>query len=168
MVEIEEDVGTHTLSVLTRPNCSMSVLGTAYLFMTILLLVLVVALGFASVGAWPVIIYAVATLIALSLGFQHVLSRSGDYEKLVIGGGQLSIKFNVNGQSKTRELNSHWVRVVMEDMPDGNCRRLALLAHGKEIYFGRHLCDATKHSVGQLLKARLGAGLGKQDIWSER
>jgi uncharacterized membrane protein len=136
----------------------MSWLGSIYLLMLITLCLMVVAIGFSLVGAWPVIIFAIATIICLSLGFQHAWKMSSDYERLTIQDEKLSLEYNEGAQVRRQELNAHWVRVSMDNMPDGNCRRLALLAHGKEISFGRHLCDETKRRVGLLLKVRLGSG----------
>lgn len=158
MVEVSESTAGANLMVRSRPNCSMSWLGTVYLVMLISLCLMVVAIGFTLVGAWPVIIFAIVTIICISLGFQYVWRKSSDYEHLTIQEGKLSIEFNEDGKTSRKELNAYWVRVAMETMPDGNCRRLALCAHGKEIDFGRHLCDETKQRIGQLLKARLGSG----------
>jgi len=141
----------------------MSWLGTVYLIMLISLCLMIVAIGFSLVGAWPVIIFAIATILCLSLGFQHVWKKSSDYEHLTIHDGKLSLEYNERGHVHRKELNAHWVTIAMETMPDGNCRCLVLRAHGKSINFGRHLCDETKHRVGLLLKAKLGSGYYIQD-----
>jgi uncharacterized membrane protein len=164
MVEISESATDAQLTVLTRPNRSMSWLGTVYLIMLISLFLMVVAIGFSLVGAWPVIIFTIATIICLSLGFQHVWKKRSDYERLTIQDGKLSLEYNDGGQVRCQELNAHWVRVSMDNMPDGNCRQLTLLAHGNEISFGRHLCDETKRRVGLLLKVRLGSGFNPHGI----
>ncbi|HQR61069.1 MAG TPA: DUF2244 domain-containing protein, partial [Methylophilaceae bacterium] len=54
MVEIRATTPDAGFSVESRPNCSLSWLGTVYLFAIIALYALVIAMGFALIGAWPV------------------------------------------------------------------------------------------------------------------
>lgn len=162
MLEIEEHIEAHKLSVTARPNCSMSRLGTAYLFLIITLFVMVLAMGFSLIGAWPVMIYAALVLFGLSLGFEHALNRSNDYERLVMEDGNLSIESGVGGKIISHRLHASWVMLVTEMTPDGDCSRLALRLHGNEVDFGRHLCAESRARVARLLKPRLGGGFDRQ------
>lgn len=164
MVEINATTPDAGFFVESRPNASLSRWGTVCLFTIIALCALVIAMGFALIGAWPVILFTLAVLLGLSFGFQYVWHRAGDYERLTVDDGRLCMEASSDGQVRRHEFNAHWVRVVMEQMPDGDCRRLGLCVHGREFDFGRHLCAEKKLEVGQLLKARLGSGFGTPHI----
>lgn len=163
MLDIIEHLPGQQLEVVNRPNCSMSRLGNFYLVLITGLISLVVAMGFAWIGAWPVIAFAITNIFGLSMGFQQVRNRSGDYEKLTLEAGVLTLEFKDDGQIHRKELNAYWVSVWMERLPDGGCKKLTLSAHGREIRFGRHLCETTRLHVGDLLESRLGKGFSENE-----
>jgi uncharacterized membrane protein len=90
MFEIqEESEPADKFKVLIKPNNSISKTGVIYILLILALLSLVVAMSFALIGAWPVIVYAVLTILAVSLGFNLALKRASDYESLSISAQQV-------------------------------------------------------------------------------
>lgn len=153
MLEVKET--EKSCHLLARPNQSISKAGAFYATTIIGLFLLVIAMSFALIGAWPVIIYAVLVVIGLSLAFQKALQSAGDFERLTITQNSVLLEVQQDGVHRRHEFNSHWLKVILEEMPDGDCRRLALRAHGKEFEFGRNLCSAEKYDASKKLKARL-------------
>lgn len=153
----DESSGTWTAHM--RPNASISKTTAAYIILLMALFILVIAMGFAYVGAWPVIVFAIATIIAVSAGFQYAINQNADYERLTVQNGTLTLETKIQGNTFHRQLNANWTHVVMESQPDGTCQRLALKVHGKEYLIGKHLCQTSKQTLGALLKEKVGMGL---------
>lgn len=139
----------------SKPNNSLSPLVAIYIFSIIALFVLIVALGFAKIGAWPVLIYACAVLIGLSLAFQHAFNHAGDFEKLAIENGVFHLEIKELEQLRKYEINAFWAELVTKYLPDGDCHHIALRTQGREIKIGRHLSAENRNKLATQLKAKL-------------
>ena len=155
MVDVRGTASSGHYSITARPNCSISPARCLFAFSTISLIALGISVGFALIGAWPVLPFTGIELVALFYAFKFVLLHAGDYERLTIHGDKVVVELHESGHDNQVELNSYWAQVVMECMPDGNCRRLALRSHGREIEFGHHLNSEERLLIGRELKSRL-------------
>lgn len=142
-------------SMTTRPHASISKKMALYVLSVIALVMMVVAMCFAFIGAWPVLIYAVLVLLGLSAGFQHTLKQSQNYEKIMIQDSTLQIKSRMLAQNKKVEMNPLWAKVVMECQSHGDCRYLALRSHGRETEVGRYLSTEGRFTLATELKRQL-------------
>ncbi|MGZ8262462.1 MAG: DUF2244 domain-containing protein [Methylotenera sp.] len=156
MVDISGTAASVHYSITARPNCSLSPVGTLSVFTIISLLTLIFSFGFVLIGAWPVLPFAGAELLALGLCFYHVWHHTGDFERLTIDDDKLIVETHEPGHDKRIELNGYWARLVLDCMPDGYCRRLALRSHGREVEFGRHMTSEQRLNLARQLKPRLG------------
>jgi len=156
MVDVSGSTSSAHYSVTARPNCSLSAASTLCVFSIIACITLAIALGFALLGAWLVLPFAGLELVVLWLCFHHVWRHVHDYERLVIDHDRVIVDTHDPRCDSHIELNSYWAQVVMEMLPDGECRRLVLRSHGKEIEFGRLLNGRERLDIGLNLKARLG------------
>ncbi len=143
-------------SITGRPNCSLSPAGSRCVFCLISLFTLAVAFGFYLIGAWPVLPFAGLELLAIYGCLRHVWRHAGDYERLTIDHDKVLVEKHAPDADISVELSGYWARVIMECMPDGYCRRLALRSHGREIEFGHHLSSEERLDIGRLLQSRLG------------
>lgn len=159
MVDVSGSTSSVHYSIIARPNCSLSPAGTLCVFSSIAMLTLGSALGFALIGAWPVLPFAGAELIALYAGFHYFWRHAGDYERLSIDDDRVVVDTHEPGRDRHVELSGYWAQVVLDRMPDGYCRRLALRSHGREVEFGRLLNSEERLVVGRQLKSRLGSFL---------
>lgn len=156
MVDVSGSTSSVHYSITARPNCSLSPAGTLCAFFIIAFATLTIAIGFTLLGAWPILPFAGLELLILWLCFRHVWRHVHDYERLTIDDHMVIVEKHDLACDSHIELNGYWARVVMEVMPDGDCRRLALRSHGKEIEFGRLLNNEERLDLGRVLQSRLG------------
>jgi len=156
MVDVSGSASSVHYSITARPNCSLSPAGTLCAFFIIAFVTLTIASVFTFMGAWPIIPFASLELLVLWLCFRHIWRHAHDYERLTIDDHKVIVEKHDPECDSHIELNGHWARVVMEYMPDGDCRRLALRSHGKEIEFGKLLNNEERLDLGRKLQSRLG------------
>lgn len=159
MVDVRGSTSSMHYSITGRPNCSLSPAASRCVFLIISLITLIIAFGFFLMGAWLVLPFAGAELLVLYLCLHYIWQHACDYERLTIDEDKVVVEKHMPGVDMQVELNSYWARVIVDCLPNGYCRRLALRSHGKEIEFGRHLSSEERLDVGRLLESRLGGYL---------
>lgn len=159
MLDVSGSVSSLHYSITARPNASLSLAGILCVLLSTSLLTLGIAVGFLLIGAWPILAFAGAELLALFICFCQIVRHARDYEKLTIDDDRVVIEHHSPGHDSRDELNSYWVRVVMECLANGYCQRLALRSHGREIEFGRFLSSEQRLDLGHQLQSRLGGYL---------
>lgn len=158
MVDRDITAPSEKFSITLRPHCSLSMMATVYVFLMISLVALIVGMAFAKIGAWPVLVYTLAVLMGLRLGFQQVWRQSGDYEQLWIEDDKLLVEVCTLGTTHHHEFIRHWAGVKAHIEPGGTCSHLVVFSHGKEIQLGRHVSSHDRLSLMDQLKSRLGLG----------
>lgn len=140
---------------ISKPNHSLSIYHAICIFSITLLFVMTIALGFAMIGAWPVLIYAFAVLIGLSLAFQHHYKHVNDFEKLTIQNGMLYLEIKELEEHRKYELNAFWANLTTQYSSDGDCKLIALQSHGREFKIGRHISAEKRNELAKQLKNKL-------------
>ena len=156
MINVSSVASSGHYTVIAKPNCSLSPAGTLLAFSIISLISLLIAFAFLLIGAWPVLPFAGAELLALGYCFYHILLHSGDFERLSIEDDKVIVETHEPSQDKRVELSSYWSKVVLDCLPNGYCRRLALRSKGHEVEFGRLMTSEERLNIGGQLKLRLG------------
>lgn len=159
MVDVSGSASSVHYSITGRPNCSLSPAGSRCAFFLVAFTTLSIAFGFFLIGAWMVLPFAGAELVALYGCLHYVWLHANDYERLTIDHDKVLVEKHAPGQDVQVELNGYWARVIVDCMPNGYCSRLALRSHGKEIEFGHFLSSEERLDVGRLLKSRIGGFL---------
>jgi uncharacterized membrane protein len=156
MVDIWGTTSSVHYCVTARPNCSLSPSGTLRAFIIIVLISLSFSFGFMLIGAWPVLFFSGAELFALGYCFYYVLLHGGDFEKLTIDDDKVIVDIHEPGHDSHIELSGYWTRLVLDCMPDGYCRWLALRSSDREIKFGRFMTSEERLELAHQLQPRLG------------
>ncbi len=155
MVEQDTSGLPEHYTVLCRPNRSLSMMATVYAFLAIALVVGVIGVAFARIGAWPVLVYAMIVVTALRLGFQQVWRHVDDYERLMIEQEKLLIETCELGICKRFEFNRYWAALRLEQSA-GYGARLMVRSHGQEVEFGRHMTAMQRQDTEKQLNSLLG------------
>ncbi len=148
-------------SLVLKRNCSISPQALATVLGLSACLSFGIGIGFAAIGAWPILPFAGLEIAALAAAFYVNGRHAADYERIAFEGGMLVVEVRVGERTHTHRFNPHWVRLVAS----GGERdlRLALRSHGKELEIGRHL-DARGRALlaaevrGRLAGASIGSG----------
>ncbi|HYN53183.1 MAG TPA: DUF2244 domain-containing protein [Methylotenera sp.] len=159
MINVSTAASSGHYTVIAKPNCSLSPAGTLLAFTIISLVSLLIAFAFLLIGAWPVLPFAGAELLALGYCFYHILLHSSDFERLTIEDDKVIVETHEPSLDKRIELSSYWSKVVLDCMPNGDCNRLALRSKGHEVEFGRLMTSEERLNIGCQLKLRLGGFL---------
>jgi len=117
---------------------------------------LVLALGFAAVGAWPVLPYSLLEIGLLACAFGYFERHAGDWERLTVAGDRVVVEQAVGGRQERREFNRYWLRVEVD--PPGLRRppRVTLRGSGSAWEFGNALPVAERLAVVRALRQLTG------------
>jgi len=139
--------------IVLRRNCSISPVGLARVFLALALVSLLIAGGFATVGAWLVLPFAGVEVVLLGVSFVMVARHAVDQERIELRHDKLTVEV-VDGTSVTRMgCDRRWARVRLEER--GGVRVL-LGMHGNEVEIGRHLDARSRIDLAGELRRRLG------------
>jgi len=137
---------------LSRPNCALRPGQLAAVFGVVAMLSLLVAGGFAWLGAWMVLPFACLEVLALGVAFaihaRHVL----DYERIVLGPSGLEVETSVGATLNRQRFGAVWLRVHYA----GHRRELIELASaGKTIEVGRFIPEAQRPEFAAELRTHI-------------
>jgi uncharacterized membrane protein len=144
-----------------RRNSSISSAALQRVFCLISLVIAVIALGFALVGAWPVLAFFGLELALLYGAFRHAGLHAGDFERIAVIGDKVLVDVRDGLREAHYEFNRCWAQVVPRCDAPGRVRRLALRSHGREVEFGRHLTEEARLALARELRRRMG---GRQRV----
>jgi uncharacterized membrane protein len=140
-------------SLTTRRNCSMPPQALVWLLVFTACLSFAIGIGFASVGAWPVLPFIGLEVAALATAFFAQARRAADHERIVVRDGEMRIEVRDAGRTSVHSFHPGWVRLLTQRA--GEDVRIGVRSHGRELEIGRHL-DAPGRS---LLAAELAGRL---------
>lgn len=112
---------------------------------------LVIAAGFAAVGAWPVLPFSGIEVAALGIAAQRVLSRSADFERLVVAGDHIVVEIRERGRVQHFEFHCAWAQLV-----GGDGGTMALRSHGRTVAIGRFCGEEGRLVLARHLRRRIG------------
>lgn len=138
-------------SLTARRNDSLSAAGRQLVFCFILAVSFAISLGFALVGAWPILPFAGAEMLALYLVFRYLARHAGDYERITVDGDRVLLEAADGDRVARHEFNRYWAQVVLDWAGNDGHRRLALRYGGREVEFGRHLTDDERVAMARRL-----------------
>ncbi len=134
-----------------RHSSSLDLRLLRLVFGSLALLSLVIAVGFAAVGAWLILPFAGIEAAALGTAAWLTLRRAGDFERLVVRGDRILIAFRERGLEQRFEFDICWARLVM-----GAAGSVALRSHGREVQIGRYCGEENRQMLARALRSRIG------------
>lgn len=140
-------------SLTTRRNCSLPPHALAWLLVFTACLPFAIGLGFASVGAWPVLPFVGLEVAALAVAFGVHARHAADFERIVIRDGVMQVEVREAGRVRVHDFHPGWVQVCTQRAPSGV--RVGVRSHGKELEIGRHLDAPARGLLADELAGRL-------------
>ena len=145
------------LTIITRPNCSLSETGRLLFFCVMLLLSLIIAVGFALVGAWLVFPFAGLEVLALGWALYYISCHTNDYECIVISGDSMTVEVRNHKIVHRAEFQRYWVQTVVLPVSGlGKCR-VWVRAHGQEMELGRFVDDEGRMALARQIREQTGS-----------
>lgn len=152
-IEVRTLESSAGFSLTTRRNCSMPPQALVWLLVFTACLSFAIGIGFAWVGAWPVLPFIGLEVAALATAFFAQARRAADHERIVVRDGEMRIEVRDAGRTSVHSFHPGWVRLLTQRA--GEDVRIGVRSHGRELEIGRHL-DAPGRS---LLAAELAGRL---------
>jgi len=138
------------LDLVIKRNCSISPQDLLRVLAFIACVSLGIALGFAWLGAWPVLPFAGIEMLALAVAFYLNGRHATDYERIALAGGTLIVEENEAGRPRRHEFSLPWLR--LHEWRQGGDLHLLLQSGGRELEIGRHLDTERRASLGARLR----------------
>lgn len=141
-----------------RPNRSLPVAGIMTLFVAVSMLALTIGVGFALVGAWMVLPFAVLEVLIVGVLCRWFYRHADDCELVVVEPDCVRI-IKRQGTALTRhEFARYWVRLRWERPGTGSgARRLLIGSHGKFVSLADDITEADRALVARELEELLRA-----------
>ncbi len=131
--------------IIARQNNSLSLDGGIKLLATMFIVTLLIAFGFAQIGAWMVLPFAGLELMAFAGAFYYVYLHANDFESIAIEEDKVIVEKRCYKKSSITVFQRYWIQVNVRGVVNskGVVGKSALFigSHGKEIEFGKHLID---------------------------
>jgi len=141
--------------MIAKPSNSLSPKGFVWLFTSIVLIVMIVAIGVSQIGAWFVLPFAGLEVLAFAAAFYQVHVHYNDYESISLEGDNVVIEKHVNKSTEKITFQRYWVQVTLRDSLDGTVG-LFIGSHGKQVEFGkRFMDDMQRIELAKQLKVQL-------------
>jgi uncharacterized membrane protein len=149
MLEFEAKEGDG-FSITSKRNCSIAPFPLCVCFVAAGLISLTIALVWTWLGAWLILPFAGLEVAALVLAFVLNARHAGDYERIRLRPGLLTLEICSGSRVSRHELNPHWAQVV--EAGSGMGRRVVVMSHGREYEVGRHLDDDARQWLAKELQ----------------
>jgi len=144
-----------TFHLTARRNDSLTARGRKVFFVSMAIVSLGIAVGWAIRGAWAIIPFALLELAVLYVALRIIDRHSGDFEKIAITGDRLTIEKSERGRVVRHELNVLWASLVVRREGVGGRVAVAVRSHGKEVGVGDFLTDEQRMDLAGELRRRL-------------
>jgi len=140
-----------------RRNCSVTPrqMGAAYL--SLCLLSLVIAAGFAWFGAPVVLAFAGLELLLLGVAMLVFARHARDGDTLTLAGPSLAVEQSTGGRVRRTEFRTEWVSV---EPSHGQGSLVQLSGQGCEVRIGRFVRPELRPALAQEIRAALRSALG--------
>lgn len=113
----------------------------------------VVAIAASALGAWPVLPFAGVEIALVALAFRAIASHDGDFERVVIDAGQVTVEARDASRETKFVANRAWARLVMEER--GWRCALSLQYSGRTVPLGRLLSDEGRRRLAREMRSCL-------------
>ena len=115
----------------------------------------VAGLVFLWIGAWPVTGFFGLDMLLIWLAFKFNYRAGRRYETVELAADALTVtRVQPSGRRSAVTFNPYWVRVHLDERPDGRTR-LRLALHDREVIFGGGLNDEERRGFAVALSTAL-------------
>lgn len=140
-----------------RRNCSASPAQLAWALAGAGGVSVVIGVGFAAFGLWPVLPFVGLELLAVAAAFLCYGRHAADCERIELDARRLCVERSEGGRLMHAQLAAPWARVELDDSGRGPMRRVRVfvVAPGARVEVGRHLPDAQRAGLARSLRLAL-------------
>jgi uncharacterized membrane protein len=146
--------------IIARHNNSLTPNAAVKLLAALAIIVLIVGVGFAHMGAWLVLPFAGLEILAFAYAFFYIYLHSADFESITIENDSVVVEKRNYKEVTTTVFQKHWAQVNLREVASvgGVIGKSGLFirSHGKEVEFGRNFMnDEQRVKLARELKQKL-------------
>lgn len=131
-----------------QPNRSISWSDTVLVYIGIFAVSVVVAGGFALVGAWMILPFAGLEMLLVAVVLYRCALKARFYEIIAVDDDNIKIERNCNRPGEPISFQRYWARVQLVPPPRRNeASRLLVSSHGKSVEIGTWLNETEKQEL---------------------
>jgi uncharacterized membrane protein len=146
------EVSTRRIEWRLKRNCSISPKQLFGVYLSLCVVSLAIAGGFAWAGASPVLAFAGIELVLVGVALLVYARHATDQERITLAGAALTVEHQHGGQTERSEFRAAWVRVE----PLSSDRSLIEVAgDGHTVRVGRYVRPELRPSLARELRAAL-------------
>ncbi|GAA4423923.1 DUF2244 domain-containing protein [Acidovorax lacteus] len=138
---------------LTR-NCSVTPAQLGWMYLSLCVVSLGIATFFWVQGAYLVMPFAWAEIIAVGIAFLLYGRHAADGERISLQGGRLVVELETAGRLQRAEFDRHWVRV---EPKSGDRSLITLSAQGRSVHVGRFVRPELRAALASEIRMALRA-----------
>ena len=131
--------------IIATPNNSLSPSDSVKLLAAMAAVALLIAFGFAHVGAWLVLPFAGLEILAFSYAFYYVHLHSGDFESITIENDRVVVERKSYNKLTTMVFQRYWAQISVRNVESkkgvSGKSGLFISSHGNEVEFGRNFIN---------------------------
>lgn len=137
--------------IIAKPNNSLSPNDGVKLLVVMVFVAVIIALGFARIGAWLVLPFAGLEILAFTYAFYTIHLHADDYESITIEGDNVVVEQKDYKVSTTTVFQRYWaqvnVRKVVKIKGGNGSSGLFISSHGNEVEFGKNFINDEQRAL---------------------
>jgi len=141
--------------ILIRPNRSLPPQEMLPLFIAVSAVLLTIGVGFALLGAWPVLPFAGLEIAVVGAVLRWMHRHQGDHEMVVITQDRVRVFRRCGRQEHEAEFNRHWARVSETPSAGVDPLKVRIGSHGRFVEIGAGLRDEDRRRLAREVRMAL-------------
>jgi uncharacterized membrane protein len=146
--------GGRGFTLFSRRSSSLSPAGRILAFGSLAVVTVVISLGFAMHGAWPVVPFAGLECLGLYIAYRWLKRHQDDYQCVSIDGERVVVETREGSEVRRSAFSRAWAQVVIEDAADGQSG-VFIRSHGRAVEIGKWLTGEARMETARRLKRQI-------------
>jgi len=148
-------VGANTFRAVLTPNRSLSSRGFLLIIAAVGLVSFCVGVGFASIGAWPVLGFFGLDVLLIYWAFKRNYRDGREMETIEVSPHSVALtRISPDGQTSHLDFNTYWVRLALDERSDGRSE-LSLMMREQKTRIADFLSDDERREFADILRREI-------------
>jgi len=148
--------GDGVVRIHIRPNRSLPPQEMLPLFIAVSAVLATIGVGFALLGAWPVLPFAGLEIVVVGAVFRWMYRHHDDCECVVVSADRVQVIQRCGPQERVTEVNRYWARISLTPSASvGKPMQLWIGSHGRYVEIGAGVREEDRRQLADELKAIL-------------
>ena len=139
-----------------RPNRSLPLQDMLPLFIAISAVLVTIGVGFALLGAWPVLPFAGLEIAIVGAVIRWMYRHHGDHELVIITDDRVRVYRRDGRTERKAEFNRYWAKVsVTPSAGSGHAPKVEIGSHGRYVEIGADVHEEDRRRLAQEIRSAI-------------